>query len=258
MTSLLRTNGSLTARTRPLTGDIKTSFVIDDHMGWLKCDGRSMDKNAFNLLFQVIGYTFGGSGQSFKLPDPQGRVMGSVGTVVDDDNRSRFFGPGTSVGELDHKLVLSEIPSHNHDDSTSPVVPNGGSTSEGNTTTSLTGITQTQTGFAQLNDPGHTHNYTAPNGSNDTSQYGGAGSISVVTGTAGGIPTGRSTTGITDTGHIHGITDPGHKHKIASNGGDQYHNNIQPTLFYGNSYIYCGVPNYGIYPFTTGRNPVLI
>lgn len=256
MTSLLRTNGSLTARTRPLTGDIKTSFVIDDHMGWLKCDGRSMDKNAFNLLFQVIGYTFGGSGQTFNLPNPQGRVMGSVGTVVDDDNRSRFFGPGTSVGELDHKLVLSEIPSHNHDDSTSPVVPNGGSTSEGNTSTSLTGITQTNIGTAVLSDPGHTHSYqNQPNSVNPAVS---ATTTNVADDFNVNQVTGRSTTGITDTGHIHTITDPGHKHKIASNGGDQYHNNIQPTLFYGNSYIYCGVPTYGIYPFTTGRNPVLI
>ena len=253
MTSLLRTNGSLTARTRPLTGDIKTSFVIDDHMGWLKCDGRSMDKNAFNLLFQVIGYTFGGSGQTFKLPDPQGRVMGSVGTVTDDDNRSRFFAPGTSVGELDHKLVLSEIPSHNHDDSTSPVVPNGGSTSEGNTSTSLTGITQTNTGFAAVTDSGHTHPYTSP----ANASISGAG-IVTFSASSTGATTGIGHANVTDSGHIHTITDPGHKHKIASNGGDQYHNNIQPTLFYGNSYIYCGVPTYGIYPFTTGRNPVLI
>lgn len=215
-----------------------------------------MDKNAFNLLFQVIGYTFGGSGQTFKLPDPHGRVMGSVGTVTDDNNRSRFFAPGTSVGELDHKLVLSEIPSHNHDDSTSPVVPNGGSTSEGNTSTSLTGITQTNTGFAQLNDPGHTHTYY--NQPNNVSPAVSLTTTEVADNVNVDQITGRSTTGITDVGHIHTITDPGHKHKIASNGGDQYHNNIQPTLFYGNSYIYCGIPNYGQYNFAIGRNPVLI
>ena len=54
-------------------------------LGWVKCDGLAMDKTADNLLFQVIGYTFGGSGNSFNLPNPAGRVMGTVGTVTDDN-----------------------------------------------------------------------------------------------------------------------------------------------------------------------------
>jgi hypothetical protein len=37
-----------------------------------------------------------------------------------------------------------------------------------------------------------------------------------------------------------------------------YHNNIQPTLFYGNTFIYCGVPMRGEFPFKTGLAPVLI
>lgn len=238
MTSLLRTNGSLTARTRPLTGDIKTSFVIDDHMGWLKCDGRMLDKTAFNLLFQVIGYTFGGSGQTFKLPDPQGRVMGSVGTVTDDDNRSRFFAPGQMVGELDHKLTVPEMPSHNHDIATPS--PGANTTAVGNTSTignHTHGVT----------DPGHTHGYTAPANANIS----GAGLVTFSASNTGAT-TGTSTTGISIN------PDGSHNHQINSNGGDQYHNNIQPTLFYGNSYIYSGIPTYGTYPFTTGRNPVLI
>lgn len=241
MTSLLRTNGSLTARTRPLTGDIKTSFVIDDHMGWLKCDGRSLDKTAFNLLFQVIGYTFGGSGQTFKLPDPQGRVMGSVGTVTDDDLRSRFFGPGQQVGELDHKLTVDEMPSHNHDIATPS--PGANTKNVGNTSTiadHVHGVT----------DPGHAHSYfnqpnaVSPAVSLTTTEVADNYNVNQTTGT--------STTGVT-------INPAGsHNHQINSNGNDQYHNNIQPTLFYGNSYIYCGIPNYGQYNFAIGRNPVLI
>jgi microcystin-dependent protein len=64
--------------------------------------------------------------------------------------------------------------------------------------------------------------------------------------------TGSSTTGIT-------INEAGaHSHTISSNGGDQYHNNIQPTLFYGNTFIYSGIPMLGNFPFKTGLTPVLI
>ena len=230
MTSILRTNAANTARTKPTTGDTKTSFVIDDHLGWLKCDGRVLDKTAYNLLFQVIGYTFGGSGASFNLPDPQGRVMGSVGTVIDDYKEDRTYAPGDSVGELDHKLILSEIPSHNHDDNSPPV---GNSTLEGNTSTSYTGITTNSSSSLGLmtQDGNNTQNGSVNSGA-EPNLYTAVTALS--------------------------LTDPGHNHKIASNGGDQYHNNIQPTLFYGNTFIYSGVPMLGYFPFTVGRNPVLI
>ena len=228
-------NAANTARTKPTTGDTKTSFVIDDHLGWLKCDGRAMDKVAYNLLFQVIGYTFGGSGASFNLPDPQGRVMGSVGTVTDVDSRSRSYAPGDKVGELDHKLVLSEIPSHNHDNNTPAV---GNSTLAGNTNTAYTGIT----------DSGHQHTYVnEPYDSNPSN-------VQISTTSVASASDVQQNTG---TGYAN-IVDPGHRHQIASNGGDQYHNNVQPTLFYGNTFIYCGVPMIGSFPFTVGRNPVLI
>jgi len=233
-------NAANTARTKPITGDTKSSFVIDDHLGWLKCDGRAMDKVAYNLLFQVIGYTFGGSGSNFNLPNPQGRVMGSVGTVTDVDSRTRSYAPGDSVGELDHKLVLSEIPSHNHDNNTPAV---GNSTLAGNTSTANTGITHNGTG-------------PTPSGGGSGDGYGLAyqdGSNTM----NGSVNSGTEPNLYTSIQALN-LSDPGHKHQIASNGGDQYHNNVQPTLFYGNTFIYSGVPMIGSFPFTVGKNPVLI
>ena len=245
MTSTLRINAANTARTKPTTGDTKMSFVNTDHLGWLKCDGRAMDKTADNLLFQVIGYSFGGSGNTFNLPNPAGRVMGTVGTVTDSNSPAivRTYTAGQSVGELDHKLILSEIPSHNHDDSTPPVIPNVGSTSKGNTSTNgdhTHGIT----------DPGHTHSYV--NQPNNVSPAVSLTTTDVADNANVNQTTGSSTTGIT-------INSAGaHYHNIASNGGDQYHNNVQPTLFYGNTFIYCGVPMRGEFPFKIGLAPVLI
>ena len=245
MTSTLRTSSASTARNRPLTGDIKTSYVVDDHMGWLRCDGRGMDKVVFNLLFQVIGYTFGGSGNTFLLPDVKGRVMGSIGTVVDSASRTRIYVAGQSVGELDHKLTVNEMPAHNH-------AKLGGSPGANTTADGITSVEANHT--HGITDPGHTHTYS--NTPNDQD-------VNTITtqNTAAdqyreSANTGSSTTGIT-------VDAAGaHSHTISSNGNDEYHNNIQPTLFYGNTYIYSGVPiskDYPfIFPFTTGRNPVLI
>jgi microcystin-dependent protein len=228
MTSTLRTNAALTARNKPLTGDTKTSFVIDDHMGWMKCDGRLLDKITYNLLFQVIGYTFGGSGANFKLPDPQGRVMGSVGPVVDENEHTHTYAPGDSVGELDHQLTIPEMPSHNHNNNT----PAQATTNAGYTSS-------------------YTHNHGGSTGNAGSAEESETviGSVAAVNSTA--IVAGSGT-------HSHTIAADTHSHTIASNGGDQYHNNVPPTLFYGNTFIYSGIPTMGSYPYTTGKNPVLI
>jgi microcystin-dependent protein len=245
MTSTLRVNAANTARTKPTTGDTKMSFVNVDHLGWLLCDGREMDIVADNLLFQVIGYSFGhGSGTKFKLPNPAGRVMGTVGTVTDDAVRSRTYAKGQSVGELDHKLTIGEMPAHNHNDATASPGAN----------TIDDGITSVQADHIHsITDETHQHTYTAPSGSGSTSSYSGIGSIGVITGTNSSALTTPALTGITET-NLAGA----HSHTISSNGNNEYHNNIQPTLFYGNTFIYCGVPMRGEFPFKTGLAPVLI
>jgi len=255
MTSTLRVNAANTARTKPTTGDTKMSFVNTDHLGWLKCDGRAMDKTADNLLFQVIGYSFGGSGNTFLLPNPAGRVMGTIGTVTDAVSRSRTYVAGQYVGELDHKLVQSEMPSHNHDINGNQFVDTP-VTADGNTSFNYTDITVTNTSYADINDPGHVHSYVKQKGTANPAVS--LTTMAVADNDSEVVDTGSSITGISDNGHTHDITDPTHRHQIKSNGGDQYHNNIQPTLFYGNTFIYCGVPMRGEFPFKTGLAPVLI
>ena len=43
--------------------------------GWMECDGRSLDKNTYASLFAIVGYTYGGSGNTFKLPDLRGEFI---------------------------------------------------------------------------------------------------------------------------------------------------------------------------------------
>ncbi len=80
MSSLLRSYASFTAHQKPTVGDMKMSAVTEDHLGWLVCNGRSLNVADWRFLFNAIGYQFGGSGATFNLPNPAGRVLGSVGS----------------------------------------------------------------------------------------------------------------------------------------------------------------------------------
>jgi microcystin-dependent protein len=212
------------------------SFTNEDHMGWMRCDGRGLDKVQYNLLFQVIGYTFGGSGNTFNLPDMRGRVIGSVGTIVEACDTTTFA-PGTVTGEVKHKLTLEELPKHNHDDNTPPV---GNPALEGNTSTATTGITTNATGPTTSGGNGYGLIY----------QDG--------TSTMNAAVNDGSEPNLFTTSIALSLTDPGHKHKIASNGGDACHNVMQPSIFYQNTFIYSALCMNGKFPFTTGLSPVLI
>jgi microcystin-dependent protein len=43
--------------------------------GWLLCDGALLSTTTYASLFAIIGYTFGGSGGTFNLPDLRGRFV---------------------------------------------------------------------------------------------------------------------------------------------------------------------------------------
>lgn len=46
--------------------------------GWVKADGSSLSTSTYSQLFSVIGYTFGGSGASFSLPN----IVGTTGIYI--------------------------------------------------------------------------------------------------------------------------------------------------------------------------------
>jgi microcystin-dependent protein len=297
MTSVLSRNATFTAHTKPTTGDIKSSFVSVDHLGWLNCNGRYLSTVTYNLLFQVIGYTYGSSegGANFRLPNMGGRVIGSEGTIVEPSG-TYVFPSGTVTGEVEHLLLLAEMPRHNHDDSTAPVVA-GVPPADGNTSTATTGIVinpnatgvTVNYGTSNVTVNSATTGITLPDHSHGSNATGGSGGPGLViknnAGTPGSIdaasdeincvqnPIALSITAAsivpTDTGHVHGITEPtitavplvqghnhgitdpqhahtitdlGHHHTISSNGNSEYHNNMQPTIFYGNTFVYCGIP----------------
>ena len=166
----------------PEIGDIKHSVRSDDHAGWMKCDGRALNRGTYGDLFTAIGTTFGfTNSETFKLPDAQGRVLGGVGTGAGLLSRSQ----GQKVGTETVTLTEAQMPIHNH------------------------GVT----------DPGHSHGYL--NNTNDqvvSSLLGESAADNVDV----SATTGSSLTGIT----------------INNTGGGLPHDNMQPTLFIGNVFIF--------------------
>lgn len=78
--------------------------------GWLLCDGRSLSKTQYSDLFNVIGYTYGGSGNNFNLPNLKGRVP-----VGYNSSETEFNTLGKTGGEKKHTLTIDEMPNHAHD-----------------------------------------------------------------------------------------------------------------------------------------------
>jgi microcystin-dependent protein len=94
-------------------GDTKMSALDFDHAGWLMCDGRLLDKDIYKYLYDIIGSSFGISGEThFRIPKAAGRVAAAVGSAGPGMNDWKM---GDISGEEKHALTIAEMPSHNHD-----------------------------------------------------------------------------------------------------------------------------------------------
>jgi microcystin-dependent protein len=229
MTSIIRRQGDLPATGRPTVGDLKMSMVNVDHIGWLKCDGRQVPIDAFRHLFEVVGYSFGTdvSAGYFRLPNPQGRVLGMIGQSAGTSDWSM----GDVSGSETHTLIIAELPAHNHDISGGALNTANGVDPAANGRTSLEA-----TGIDIVPDGEHNHG-----GSTGNAGYAAAKHDVGFTGTDSADDTGTHSHSISSDGlHDHAIVDPKHIHRIASNGGSLPHNNIQPTIWIGNLFVYGG------------------
>ncbi|MBJ7309366.1 phage tail protein [Rugamonas sp. CCM 8940] len=74
--------------------------------GWMFCDGSILPISENDALFNLIGTTYGGDGQStFALPDLRGRLPVAAGS-------GRQL--GESLGSEQVTLTTQQIPAHTH------------------------------------------------------------------------------------------------------------------------------------------------
>lgn len=90
----------------PYVGEIRMFAGNFAPAGWMLCQGQTLAISEFDTLFNLIGTTYGGDGQStFNLPNLSSRVPVHMGGGVTI---------GQSGGEEEVTLTTSQIPSHNH------------------------------------------------------------------------------------------------------------------------------------------------
>jgi microcystin-dependent protein len=213
MTSFIRKYLQLET-SKDIVGDIKYSARTDDHVGWLRCDGRSLDTTTYSSLFAVIGYSFGGSGNSFNLPDPAGRVLGVVGSGSGLTTRS----VGDLSGSETHVLSEEELAEHSH------VINTAGSHTHPISTTD------------------HSHSYTISANGDSNSLFPGGNPSADSANDVNDANTSFSVTGVT-------IDDGGeHTHTAQTTGADGRFSIIQPTMFITNTFIYSGLRYIGSRP----------
>jgi microcystin-dependent protein len=91
---------------QPYVGEIRMFAGNFAPAGWMFCEGQLLPISEYETLFNLIGTTYGGDGQStFALPDLRGRIP-------------LHFGNGFTLAETGGvetvTLTVSQIPTHSH------------------------------------------------------------------------------------------------------------------------------------------------
>ena len=91
---------------QPYVGEIRIFAGNFAPAGWMFCDGQLLPISENETLFQLIGTTYGGDGQStFALPDLRGRLPLHQGNG---------FVLAETGGAEEITLTVNQIPSHSH------------------------------------------------------------------------------------------------------------------------------------------------
>ena len=95
---------------QPYVGEIRQFPGNFAPVGWYLCQGQTLPISENEVLFQLIGTTYGGDGQeTFNLPDLSGRVPIHQGTL-----NGNTYVLGQSAGNETVTLTAQQIPAHSH------------------------------------------------------------------------------------------------------------------------------------------------
>lgn len=97
---------------QPYVGEIRMFAGNFNPNGWMFCSGQTMPIAENEVLFQLIGTTFGGDGQeTFNLPNFQSRFPIHMGTSAASGVTYQL---GEMAGTESVTLTTQQIPSHTH------------------------------------------------------------------------------------------------------------------------------------------------
>jgi microcystin-dependent protein len=141
---------------QPYVGEIRMFAGNFNPNGWMFCEGQLLPISEFETLFQLIGTTYGGDGQStFALPDLRGRLPLHFGTGA-----GQTFQLAESSGVESVTLTTNQIPIHTHAMLCSSVA--GNSTNPANGIAAFSDLNQysTQAANTQMGNPALSSNIT--------------------------------------------------------------------------------------------------
>lgn len=208
----------------PVVGDLKIAhYSISYTAGqivkpandpnWILLNGASLDTTTYAALFAIYGYTYGGSGANFNVPDlSEGRVPLAKGLTS-------FTTLGVSGGEITHALTSGEMPSHAH----------------GQTFAWSANVHGHTPDASFQGDGAHAHGLNSNAASGSTRSLRGAGSIQAYAGSTG------DTSVNIDTNHYHVLSlglnantsSVSLSGAVSNAGSDTAHNNMQPYIVVG-------------------------
>ena len=96
----------------PYVGEIRIFAGNFAPAGWMFCDGQTLPISQNDVLFQLIGTTYGGDGEeTFNLPNLQSRIPIHMGQGPGIANNYQI---GEAAGVESVTLSIQQIPVHNH------------------------------------------------------------------------------------------------------------------------------------------------
>jgi len=95
---------------QPYVGEIRMFAGNFAPAGWMFCEGQLLPISENETLFQLIGTTYGGDGEStFALPDLRGRIP-----IHQGNSQAGTFILAETGGAEEITLTVNQIPAHSH------------------------------------------------------------------------------------------------------------------------------------------------
>ncbi|HEX8160825.1 MAG TPA: tail fiber protein [Pyrinomonadaceae bacterium] len=109
----------------PYVGEIRMFAGNFAPAGWMFCEGQTLPIAENDVLFQLLGTTYGGDGEeTFNLPNLASRVPIHMGTSPSGTT----YTIGELAGTEQETLTIQQIPNHTHPYTVTTAIAAGGGT----------------------------------------------------------------------------------------------------------------------------------